>query len=588
MNAKLAWRYRITQVGTALVALAILVQITRIQNSVQAQAILDDTYRYEGEWTIFYPPRGEIFDRNGKLLAGNTIVYEVAVNLQEVENPHTIALATSVHLGLDYATVYDQITNPGAGVVSLVLDDYVSPDRINETKKLMDSLENETSGLGDANRPSLAGLTFNAHLQRSYPENSLASNILGYVNRELRGYYGIEEKYNDQLAGVPVTAWVPLNPNLVEEAPEIRPSTTLVLTIDRDIQSAVEQILDESIGTYGAESGTILVMDPQTGDILAMASTPRLNLNEYWNINDIFPGETPFNRAISQAYEPGSVFKILTMASALDAGVVQPGTIFVDTGIFTYGGTNIRNWDGRAWGAQDMIGCLQHSLNVCLAWVATQLGAEDFYRYMQAFGLGHKTGIDLTGEISGRLKLPGDTDWYPVELATNSFGQGVSVTPIQMVMAASAIANKGQMVYPHLLKTIVQDGQVREITAPQIVGWPISEATARTLSEMLAISLENEASDALVEGYRVAGKTGTAQIPTPYGHYDFNQTNASFIGWGPVDEPRFMVYVWLEKPSASIWGSETAAPTFSRIVQRLVVLMDIPPDSVRLQATTGP
>ena len=155
-------------------------------------------------------------------------------------------------------------------------------------------------------------------------------------------------------------------------------------------------------------------------------------------------------------------------------------------------------------------------------------------------------------------------------------------------MAASAIANKGQMVYPHLLKTIVQDGQVRDITAPQIVGSPISEQTAITLSEMLAISLENEASTALVDGYRVAGKTGTAQVPTPNGQYDQNQTNASFIGWGPVDDPQFMVYIWLEKPSTSIWGSETAAPTFSRVVQRLVVLMDIPPDAIRLQATTGP
>ena len=588
MNNKLSWRYRIIQIGTALVALAILVQITRIQNSVQAQAILDDTYKYEGNWTVFYPPRGEIFDRDGNLLAGNTLVYEVAVDLASVENPHTIALTTSVQLGLKYETVIDQITNAPDELISLVLDNYASPDKVEILQELQKRLAEESIKSNEDKPESLAGLTFTPHLQRSYPENSLASNILGYVTHELRGYYGIEDKYNDLLAGIPETIWVPLNPNLVEETPEIRSSATLVLTIQRDIQAAVENILDESIATYGAESGTVIVMNPQTGEILAMASTPRINLNEYWKIKEIYTGETPFNRAISQAYEPGSVFKILTMAAALDTGTVQPSTIFVDTGSFYYGGWNINNWDGSAWGVQDMIGCLQHSLNVCLAWVATEVGAEDFYRYMQAFGLGHKTGVDLSGETYGRLKLPGDSDWYPVELATNSFGQGVSVTPIQMVMAASAIANNGQMVYPHVLKMVVQNGQVRETTAPQYAGTPISAETARTLTDMLAISLENEASVALVNGYRIAGKTGTAQIPSPNGRYDSNQTNGSFIGWGPVDDPQFMVYVWLEKPSASIWGSETAAPTFSRIVERLVVLMDIPPDTIRLQAATGP
>ena len=157
-----------------------------------------------------------------------------------------------------------------------------------------------------------------------------------------------------------------------------------------------------------------------------------------------------------------------------------------------------------------------------------------------------------------------------------------------MVMAASAIANKGEMVYPHLVKMIVQNGEIHENTIPQKVGKPISEATAQTLTEMLTISLEEESSMSLVGGYKIAGKTGTAQVPTPNGTYDTNKTNASFIGWGPVDDPKFLVYIWLEKPTASIWGSETAAPTFSRIAKRLVVILDIPPDSIRLQASAGP
>jgi cell division protein FtsI/penicillin-binding protein 2 len=217
-----------------------------------------------------------------------------------------------------------------------------------------------------------------------------------------------------------------------------------------------------------------------------------------------------------------------------------------------------------------------------LAWVATQVGPQNFYNYMQRFGIGRPTGIDLAGEAAGRLKIPGDTDWYPVDLGTNSFGQGVAVTPIQMMMAASAIANDGRMVTPHVLYGMVKNGQQYN-TPPQYAGTPISTKTAQTLNAMLAISLENEASQALVPGYRLAGKTGTAQIPTQFGNYSPDKTNASFIGWGPADDPQFMIYVWLEQPSASIWGSETAAPVFAQVVQKTVVLLNIPPDSIRQQ-----
>jgi cell division protein FtsI/penicillin-binding protein 2 len=281
------------------------------------------------------------------------------------------------------------------------------------------------------------------------------------------------------------------------------------------------------------------------------------------------------------AYEAGSVVKVLTMAAALDTGTVRPDTTFIDTGSIEVGGITIWNWDRQAWGQQDMIGCLQHSLNVCLAWIATQMGPQSFYGYMERFGLGHPTGIDLSGEAMGRLKVPGDSDWYNVDLGTNAFGQGVTVTPLQMMMAVSSIANGGRMVTPHVLYSMLRDGNQYNVPS-QYAGTPITTETAHTLSEMLAISLEKESSEALLPGYRLAGKTGTAQIPTDYG-YDANHTNASFIGWGPVDDPRFMVYVWLQKPSTSIWSSETAAPVFSEVAEQTVVLLNIPPDVVRLQ-----
>jgi len=576
------WRYHSAQVLLAILGMGIIAQIVRIQNSPQADAIRGQAGIYSGEWRTLYPARGEIYDRRGNLLAGNQTVYEIGVDLKFVRNPHTIALALSVQLGLDYTTIYNKITQPPPDIMYLVLADFVPADKASELMHLQEVLENEPGDSNDPDRHSLAGLGFKAHLQRSYPEGALAANVLGFVTQERRGYYGAEEKYDSLLAGVPVIRWVPTDPNRAEELPQVSPGTSLILTLDREIQAAVEDILDAAVANTGAESGVIIVMDPRNGEVLAMAATPRLNLNEYWQYGSIYPGETPFNRAISQAYEPGSVLKILTMAAALDAGAVQPQTPFLDTGVIVVGGVNIQNWDQHAWGPQDMTTCLQHSLNVCLAWVATQLGTDNFYTYMKRFGLGHTTGIDLAGESAGRLKIPGDTDWYPVDLGTNAFGQGIAVTPIQMVMAASAIANDGQMVAPHLLYAKVNNGKQYN-TTPQIVGTPISPATARMLNEMLAISLEGESSIALVPGYRVAGKTGTAQIPTPQRTYTADVTNTSFVGWGPVDDPRFLVYVWLEKPKSSIWGSEVAAPVFKQVVEKLVVLMAIPPDHIRLQ-----
>jgi cell division protein FtsI (penicillin-binding protein 3) len=208
------------------------------------------------------------------------------------------------------------------------------------------------------------------------------------------------------------------------------------------------------------------------------------------------------------------------------------------------------------------------------------MGPATFYNYMNAFGMGHLTSVDLAAETPGRLKTPGDFDWFDSDLGTNAFGQGVAVSPLQLVTAVSAVANDGTMMQPHILRA-VRDGETTHETQPQVLGRPIRPETAQTLSHMLAATLEaGEGNQALVEGYRVAGKTGTAQIPTP-GGYDPTATIGSFIGWGPVDDPQFIVLVKLDKPTSSIWGSETAAPVFAQLVRRLVVLMEIPPDNVR-------
>lgn len=574
--SSLSWRF--TSVGAAflLVGVAVVVQLVRIQISPQAEVFLKQGDQYSGVWRTLKPARGQIFDRWGNLLAGNHIVYQIGVELQNVEDPASIAFAMQVVLGEDYNRIYTLASQePSPQAVYVVLANFVPAEKALELQQLADELEN-TFGENQPIR-SLAGLQMTPLLQRNYPEADLAANVLGFVSQEGRGYFGVEEKYNDLLAGAPQTVWMPEDPNKIESLPDIPPGASLVLTLDREIQEAVEDILDEAVVRWGAESGTIVVMHPETGEILAMATSTRIDLNEYFEYSDVIGGTAPFNQAVSEDYEPGSVFKVLTMAAALDAEVVRPDTEFLDTGAIEIGGAVIRNWNWGAWGPQDMVGCLQHSLNVCLAWIAQKMGPATYYHYLQAFGIGRTTGIDLAGEVSGRLRLPGDPNWFAVDLATNSFGQGLSVTPVQMLMAVSALANDGQMVVPHVLRSLISNG--RQYTPPpQIAGIPISAETAHTLTRMLARSLENEASVALVNGYRIAGKTGTAEIPTPLG-YSSAQTNASFVGWGPVEDPKFLVYVWFEKPTASIWGSEVAAPVFRQVVERLVVMLNIPPEN---------
>jgi cell division protein FtsI/penicillin-binding protein 2 len=578
MRQQYARRSQALAIVMAIAAIAVVVQMARIQNSEEAAIFRERASNYAYELRTFYPDRGEIYDRNGHLLAGNKTVYEIGVDLSIVKDVNAIATALSVELGMDYGTIADAIQNPAENVSYVVIADYVDAQNALNLQELKKTLQEQAP---EGVLGSLTGLEFKSHPQRSYPEDSLGSNILGFVNREGRGYFGVEEKYDMLLAGTPVQVLLPTDPNKAFEIPHVPDGTTLVLTINRDLQAAAEQILDESISHYGADNGTIVVMDPRNGEIYAMAVSRRMDLNQFWNYGSIYTNASEFNPAISMPYEPGSVIKILTMAAALDSGTTTPGTTYLDTGSILVGGWTIQNWDQEPWGLQDMTGCLQHSLNVCMAMLSTQMGAGTFYSYMDNFGLGHPTGVDLAGEAAGRLKIPGDADWYPVDLGTNAFGQGVAATPIQILMAASSIANGGRTVTPHALSAMVRDGRQYNVPA-QYAGSPISDQTSLTLSSMLATSLESESSLALVPGYRVAGKTGTAQIPVN-GYYDATQTNASFIGWGPVDDPQFMIYVWLERPSASIWGSETAAPVFAEIAEKTVILLDIPPDSVRQQ-----
>ena len=584
MKRSYASRLNLIGVSLSLASTLIILQMVRIQNSTKHQELsqwADEEYSYAIE--NYYPERGNIYDRWGRLLAGNEDVYEVGVMLEYVANPTTIAQALDGVNQLNYKDIFtaaSQTYDPEKSVYA-VLTDFLPSGVIDALSQIKQDYELVNPYGRKEKLPSLQGVVWNPHLKRSYPENALGSNILGFysfMDRENGiGYYGVEEYYDNLLAGTPMETFMPRNPYLLEELPDVPSGASLVLTIDREIQAMVEKKLDEAVEEHAAESGTVIVMDPRNGEILAMVSQPRVNLNQYWKYEEEFEDKTPFNRAISETYEPGSVFKVLTMAAAFDAGAVDEETIFNDPGRFEYGGSTIYNWNRRGWGKQTMQGCMQHSLNVCLAWVATELGKEDFYEYLQAFGIGRRTNIDLGGEKIWPLSTPGDSDWYPIQLATNSFGQGVAMTPIQLASAVSAVANEGKLMKPHVLKAIIQDGKQYN-TSPQVLSVPIKPETAKIINSMLVESLKEESSLALVPGYSMAGKTGTAEIPVE-GVYGAELTNASFVGWGPADDPQFLVYVWIEKPESSPWGSVVAAPVFSSITQDLVMYLDIPPET---------
>ncbi|MDY6847223.1 MAG: penicillin-binding protein 2 [Chloroflexota bacterium] len=583
-------RYVFVVLICAILGVAIVVQMVRINYTTYSQQLIAKSADYQGVEKIIYPSRGTIYDRSGHILATNQVGYELGIDLKFVNDPESIAFSVaSIIDDLDYVNVFELASTEERENENryFVLSSYVSKEKIDELSRLKESYADRRQQQR-AEKPSLSGLVWYPMQQRTYPEGTLAANLLGFYNyfsRETaQGVYGVEEAYNRLLTGKPQSVFMPNDPYLVEPLPDIQPGASLVLTIDRDIQRMVERQLADAMEWSGAEGGTIIVANPENGEILGMASTPFFNPNEYWKYEETFPGITPYNKAIGTTYEPGSVFKVITMAAALDSGVAEPSTTYNDSsGVYWVANSwPIYNWDGGAWGVQDMTGCMQHSLNVCLAHVAVDLLQEDlFYQYLQAFGFGRSTGIDLASEANFPLRLPTNNQWVEIDLATNSFGQGIAVTPIQMVTAISAVANDGMMMTPHVVRSVIDRGQQYDVT-PQVINSPISPETAQSLTQMLTITLEEEASDALVEGYTLAGKTGTGEIPTEFG-YTSELTNASFVGWGPSDDPQFLVYVWLEKPTISPWGSVVAAPVFGDVVEELVVLMRIPPDNIRLK-----
>ncbi|MEK7100238.1 MAG: penicillin-binding protein 2 [Patescibacteria group bacterium] len=419
----------------------------------------------------------------------------------------------------------------------------------------------------------ISGLGFDPEENRFYPEGSQSAQLLGFVGKNEEGsdtgYFGLEGYYNLSLTGksgyMQRESDLKGRPLLSEGFQEINSTTgeDLYTYIDKRIQSVAEERLEESKTKYGAKEGSVIIMDPKTGGILAMASYPSYDPQKYYE----YDGSLYKNPAISDTFEPGSVFKVIVMASGLDAGVVEPDTkcdicdkpLKVDKYF-------IETWDRKYHPDSTMTDVIVHSDNVGMSFVAQKLGEDKMYEYLDKFGIGKLTGIDLQGESNVALRKKGS--WNIVDLVTSSFGQGVAVTPLQLVRAVGAIANDGYIVNP---KVVID----QKIQKNKVIS---TEAAEKMTKIMIESSRHGEAQWTNLKGFSIAGKTGTAQIPIA-GHYDAEKTIASFVGFAPAENPKFVMIVTLKEPQSSPWASETAAPLWYSIARDLFRIFGIQPEN---------
>jgi len=408
----------------------------------------------------------------------------------------------------------------------------------------------------------LTGLGFEMEPKRLYPNGAVGAQVLGFVNDDGLGQYGVEGRYDDALAGTPGRLAVARDPANRELALGLRTAVPakngdeLWLTIDLAVQNAVERELAAVVDREKAAGGAVVVLDPKDGAVIAIASSPTYDPARVGTAN----AEALRNRAISWTYEPGSTMKAITIAAALDRGVVTPSTSYQDVGYAVIGGRTLCNAQCKVYGPTTVTQILARSQNAGAVFVAGKLGASDLNSYLQAFGFGQRTGVDLAAETGGIVRPL--AEWYPVDLGTISFGQGLSITPLQLAAAYAAIANGGTLYRPYVVKgRRAADGEHR--TAPVPVRRVISEETGATLRTMLTTTVDNGiANAAALKGYSVAGKTGTAQIPSDDGRYLDDAYISSFAGFVPASDPRFVVVIVIERPQTKLLGTITAMDAF--------------------------
>jgi len=519
---------------------------------------------------VLQAQRGPIVDRQGAALATSSPAESLFAQPRVMGDPVRVAARLAPLLGVPESEIHAQLTG---GRPFVWIRRKLPPATAAAVKALREP------GLGLLPEPL-----------RLYPNRELAAHVVGFEGVD-GGLEGVERSFNETLAGTPGKAVVgrdALGREVVTEAvlQPPAPGHGVMLTLDRTIQYLAERELDAAWRRTQAKAAMAVVLDPRTGDVLALAIRPTFNPNTFLDV----PSRDHWrNRAVSDPFEPGSTFKVILAAAALEQGVVRPDDrIWAENGSITIARTTIHDWKKYGWLSFGEV--LQYSSNVGSIKVGLALGRDRYYRYMTAFGFGAPTGVGLAGESRGLLREP--QRWSALSLPTMSIGQEVSVTALQMVAAFGAIANGGVLMQPRLVRAVF-DAAGRETRRfePQPVRQVISPETARTLTRLMTqVVAAGTGHNAAIPGYEVAGKTGTAQKLDPTTRrYSRNPGVLSFVGFAPADEPRLVMLVMLDEPRTEKWGSEAAAPIFAAIGAEVLRYLDVPPrDVAPLQIVTGP
>ncbi|MFH1784274.1 MAG: penicillin-binding transpeptidase domain-containing protein [bacterium] len=513
------------------------------------------------------PERGEIYDRNGKELAVSIEVPSVGVDSNMISGLYTEQELAN-NLGIELAEVLDMDE-------SLVLRRIKSGRKFIWLKRQVD--ENIAKRIRDLD---IKGVVFKKEGKRFYPLGKLASQVMGFVNIDHEGSEGIERFLNKDFHGEMIQMvgerdgkgrFILKDDKAYKNPPK---GNSIFLTIDSKIQYFVERELEQVCKKYNAKGGTIIVQETSTGEILAMANWPTFDPN---NITEETQGFIK-NRAVTDVYEPGSTFKIITAAAALEEGLVtREDKIFCEEGRYVFAGKPIRDHEKQGWLTFKEV--IEKSSNIGVAKVSEKLGKEKMFSYVTNFGFGSKTKIQLPFEADGFLKNP--RNWSKISLSRISFGQEISVTPLQMVSAVSAVGNRGKLMHPYIIKFRKdKKGNIIEEFSPQLRRRVISENTALILNDILKGVVENGTGKAAaVEGYAVAGKTGTAQKYDPeIGTYSPDKHVSSFVGYLPADNPRVTILVIVDEPQEIHWGSAVCAPAFASIAKEIMRYLNISPE----------
>jgi len=572
-----------------LLILAVLIGLSitlAVARAIQVQVVENPKYVAAASYQqtqlhTTLAPRGAIYDRNGSLLAISNRAYLIRIVPIHITDTLAVANALAPALGKGIDEVFSQMkTISDSAATAAPLSTIVSYDLSPRATHQL------TMTLG-----KLAGVTIEETWDRTYPYGPIAGPTLGFVSLQPTGYSGIEGFYDAELTSSTGQRTEKSRLDLLSVKP-VHNGADVVLTLDMTLQAYVEQRLTQALHDTRAMSGTVIVMETKTGAILASASAPGYDPNRALELANSGQFGLLKDPSVSNLYEPGSVMKIATLATALDIGFITPAMVVSDTGRLVIGTKRIYNSDRVGHGNVNLETILTLSLNVPTANIALGMGPEKFYEHFKLFGFGSQSGIDLGGEDVGVLRTPSDVTWSPSDLATNSYGQGMSATPYQVASALNAIANDGMLMQPYIVREWRQaDGNI-VTKQPVATRRVISAETARILRDVMVAATRRGTPEALLKGYTVAGKTGTADWYKPVlvnGQLVIRKqdsTIVTYVGFVPASDPKLTILVKLDQPMSSQWAGKTTVPVFHDVAERACLIMGVAPN-VALGSTPG-